>query len=388
MRRFGLMLGVWSLAACAMEAPGNEEVPGNEEAAKPNLSEDAAYSFAYTPMGFARIAMGPTGNAILGSSFNSALSGTALVTTAGTGGSYSVTFNSLGIASAVGGDGGNVQVTAEGTSNVRCRIINWGGAPNLVVNVQCNAPDGSFAATPFAVGFYRKTMPAPTGFPANSAYVWVTAAGTTFASWNYNSSGVANTVVTTPPGNYHIIIPNATFLNASVMVTPYGGAMPGNVCSIVTWGAGFADIECRNRLGALADTAFSFSYSTSGPAPSQQGGHARFDGTTVLAGFSRADGKISVCSPASVTGSRTGSLATIFVAGDLGPWDASPFVRASFVSPRGAAGYCKVESLTAAGAPPMSVGTTTVRCYTATGVVDVVPEFTFTHETSDASGPC
>ena len=382
MRRSVLMLGVWSLAACATEAPGDDK------AGELDVSEDVAYSFAYTPMGFARIAMGPNGTAILGSKFNSALGGTAAVTTSGIGGSYSVTFEDLGSAVLTGGQGGNVQITAEGTSNIRCRILGWGGAVDLVVNLQCNAPDGSLAATPFAVGYYRRTMPAPTGFPAATAYAWVTAAGVASGMYNYNSSGVANTVVVTPPGSYHINISNATFVNASMMVTPYGGALAGNVCSIVNWGAGFANVECKDRFGALANTAFSFSYSTSGPAPSQQGGHAWFDGTAAHPAYSRADGKISVCSPATVSASRVGSLATVVVAGDLGPWDASPFVRASFVNSYGSAGYCKVESLTAAGAPPMSVGTTTVRCYSATGVVVAVPRFTFTHETSDASGPC
>jgi hypothetical protein len=388
MRRFVLMLGVWGLAACATEAPGNDEAPGSDDPAQPDVSEEVAYSFAYTPMGFARVAMDPSGTAILASSFNSALGGTAAVTPSGSGGSYAVTFNDLGTTSFAGGARGNVQITAEGTSNVRCRITNWGGAPNLVVSLQCNAPDGSLAATPFAVGFYRKAMPAPTGFPASNAYAWVTAAGVPSMMYNYNNSGVANTVVATPPGNYQINISNATFINSSMMVTPYGGALAGNVCSIVNWGAGFANVECRDRLGALVDSAFSFSYSTSGPAPSQQGGHAWFDGTAAHWMYSRADGKISVCSPASVSGSGVGSLATVVVAGDLGPWDASPFVRASFVNSYGTAGYCKVESLTAAGAPPMSVGTTTVRCYTATGAVVAVPRFTFTHETSDASGPC
>jgi hypothetical protein len=382
MRGFVLMLGVGSLAACAMETMGNEQ------AGEPDVSEDVASSFAYTPMGFARIAMGPNGNAILGSKFNSALGGTAAVTTSGIGGNYTVTFNDLGTASGAGGDGGNVQITAEGTSNVRCRTINWGGAPNLVVNLQCNAPDGSLAATPFAVGFYRKTMPAPTGFPASTAYAWVTAAGTAFGMYNYNSSGVANTITPMPPGKYLITISNATNVNASMMVTPYGGALAGNVCSIVNWGAGSANIECRDRLGALVNSAFSFSYSTSGPAPSQQGGHAWFDGTSAHPMYTNALGKIEGCSPASTSGSRVGSLATLVVAGDLGPWDASPFVRASFVNSYGAAGYCKVESLTAAGAPPMSVGTTAVRCYSATGAVIASPRFTFTHETSDAAGPC
>jgi hypothetical protein len=385
MRRFVLML-VWSLAACATE-PSVEE-PGAGDPGAPNIAEDVAYSFAYTPMGFARVGMGPNGEAIVAVKFNSAIGGTAAVSASGTGGNYSVTFFELGVAPGMAGEGGNIQITAEGTSSVRCRTISWGGAPHLVASVQCNAADGSLAATPFAIAFYRRTMPAPTGFPASNAYAWVTTSGTAPSGYNYNSSGVANTVTPTPPGKYLVAISNATNVNASMMVTPYSGALAGNVCSIVNWGTGFANVECRDRTGALVDSAFSFSYASSGPAPSQQGGHAWFDGTSAHPTYSNALGKIEGCSPASVSGSRAGSLATIVVAGDLGPWDVSPFVRASFASSYGAAGYCKIESLTAAGAPPMSVGTTTVRCYSATGTVIAMPRFTLTHETSDAAGPC
>jgi len=76
----------------------------------------------------------------------------------------------------------------------------------------------------------------------------------------------------------------------------------------------------------------------------REGGHAWFDGTSASPPFSDALGKVEGCSPASVTGSRVGTLATVVVAGDLGPWDATPFVRASFASSYGMAGYCKVAS--------------------------------------------
>jgi hypothetical protein len=76
------------------------------------------------------------------------------------------------------------------------------------------------------------------------------------------------------------------------------------------------------------------------------------------------------------------------VSGEIGPHDGSPFVRASFASSYGAAGYCKVESLTSAEGALNSMSTTTVRRYSATSVVVTVPVFTFTHLTSDGSGPC
>jgi len=385
MRGVMVLLGV-ALVACVAEPAGDEAA----QAGEPKVAEDVAESFAYTPMGFARIAVNPNGVPSVAVKFNSSSGGAGVVTVAGGSGNYSVTFKGLGGGTAVSGIGGNAQVTAEGTSNVRCRIINWGGAPDVVVSLQCNLPDGTAVGTPFAVGFYRLTTPSPApppGTSTNTAYVWVTEAGMTPFPWNYNGSGVLNSATPMGAGKYDVTLPNVTNVNASVMVTPYAGAVNGNVCGVAGWGAGLVHVECRDRTGVLTNSAFSLSYSTTGPAPFQQGGHAWFDGTSASPPFSDALGKVEGCSPASVTGSRVGTLATVVVAGDLGPWDATPFVRASFASSYGMAGYCKVETLTAAGAPPTTTGTTTVRCYTATGAV-VVPRFTLTHETSDASGPC
>jgi len=77
-------------------------------------------------------------------------------------------------------------------------------------------------------------------------------------------------------------------------------------------------------------------------------------------------GRFSWCSSTSVSGSRAGSLASIVVSGDIGAWGTGPFRRASFATKQGAAGYCKVESLTSSE----------------------VPVFAFTQVTNDASGPC
>ena len=375
-----LLLGMGFWAGCAMDSTGEVTDPPI------TTGETVAASFAWTPMGFAHVGADGT----LLDHFNSSSGGTGIVSSSGSGGTYWVTFNGLGSASFGAGDGGNVQVTAEGTSNVRCRTINWGGSPNVVVQIQCNAPDGSPATTPLAVAFYRITMPTPNAFATTTAYAWVTETGTTPSGYNYNASGTFNSAALTSTGNYTITIPNATNVNASMMITPYGGSLAGNVCSISSWGAGVVFVECRDRNGAFANTAFSFSYSTDGPAPGQQGAHAWFDGSGANTSYSAALGEIIHCSVASVTGGRKLSLALITVSGEIAPHDGSPFVRASFASSYGAAGYCKVESLTSSGGAPNSTSTSTtaVRCYSATGAVVAVPVFTFTHETSDGSGPC
>jgi hypothetical protein len=369
MSRITWLWVVGILGACGLE----QEHPRTELAVREQAS------FSYAPMGFARVSA--TGGIV--TQFNSTGGG---VTVSRSTGSYTVTFNGLGVPVSGDSSGGHVQVAAEGTSNVRCRSTGWGGSTNLSASVQCNAPDGSLADSAFTILFFRYTMPAPNSWPTNAAYAWVTASGGVSTLYDYNSSGTHNTVTKTGTGRYTVNISNATAINASMMVTSYSGAA-GTVCSVSSWGAGVTYIECRDRLGNLADSAFNFSYSTTGPTREQQGAHAWFDGSSAHTTYSSALGRVSWCSSASVTGSRSGSLATVVVSGELGSWDASPFLRASFVNAYGTAGYCKVESLTSVEGST-STGTTTVRCYSATGATIATPRFTFTHVTSDATGPC
>jgi hypothetical protein len=187
-------------------------------------------------------------------------------------------------------------------------------------------------------------------------------------------------------GSYRVNITNGTAINASMMVTAYGDDA---VCAISGWSGGLADVACANAAGAAVDSAFSFSYSTTGPSRDQQGGHAWFSSSgAVSPTYSSALGKVSWCSPASVSSTLAGSLASVSVSGDLGSWSADPFLRANFVNGYGTAKYCKVESQSATGPALPSTGTANVRCYTPVGAVVPTPTFTFTHVTSDATGPC
>lgn len=379
MHKLAWMCGIGLVGACAA-TPGSSADPATGVATSASL--------AYRPMGFARIS--DTGAVAV--AFDSASTSPAPVTVSHSTGNYSVTFASLAAASLTDATGGDVQLTAEGTSSVRCRVLGWGGSPDLTVSVQCNQPGGALADSGFTVLFYRDTMPAPSSFPAGAAFSWVTAAGGVSPIYDYNASGTHNTVTKTT-GSYTLTIPGATAVNASMMVTPYGGSGAGAACSIVSWFAAsspsrvVASIECRNPANQLVDSAFSFSYAVTGPTIDQQGAHAWFDGSAASPTYSAALGKIEGCSPASVT-ATPGSPVTITVSGDLGPWDGSPFLRASLASKYGAAGYCKVESLTASGTAPSSTAITQLRCYDATGAAIASPQLTFTHVTSDASGPC
>jgi hypothetical protein len=369
------LLGLAAITACA----ASPDAP---------LAESAAVSAvaAYTPMGFARV----TAAGALLTGFGS---GGAISIGHGAVGSYLVTFAGLG---ALSGDsqGGDVQVTTEGAGNVRCRTSSWFGAPNLAVNVLCAQPNGTPADAPFAVQFFRNAMPVANNFPTTAAYVWSTAGGAVDPFYDYNSSGHHNTITKVATGTYQVQIPNMSGANGGVMLTPYAGAGAGAACGVVWWAAGplpgngVINVTCRDVNNVLVDSAFSLSFAVTGPSMDQQGAHAWFNGTSAPPAYASAVGKILTCSVATVTGTRVGSLVTITVAGDLGSWDGGAFLRASFSSAYGAAGYCKVESLTASGLAPSSTATTTLRCYDPTGAVVAAPLLTFTHVTSDEAGPC
>jgi hypothetical protein len=165
-------------------------------------------------------------------------------------------------------------------------------------------------------------------------------------------------------------------------VSAYGNA--DRVCDIDSWYGGHTYVTCTDATGTPADSAFTFSYATTGPTIEQQGAHAWYNG--IVDPMYSAALPMDGCSSASVTGSGA-PLASLVVTGNLGSWDSSPFVRASFATSYGI-GYCKVESITTWGAPPSTTAETKIRCYTPAGAPIATPRLTFTHVTSDAYGPC
>jgi hypothetical protein len=407
MHKLVLMCGIGVLGGCAA-APGGTNAAANEaaneamdEAANDAVNDVAtgvasSNSFSYTPIAFARISDAGGGGApsvLVGFDSVSA----SPITVAGGAGNYTVTLPGMGTIGNADATGGHVQLTAEGTGNARCRILSWLSpllSSDLNVSVQCTTPAGALAASGFAVLYFRYNMPSPSTFATSAAYLWRPENGAPALHYDYNSSGTHNTF-SGSNGSYSVLVPHASAVNASMMVSSYGGsAVAGPVCSIVSWSTVAspvpgvsAGIECRNTANQLVETAFTFSYSTTGPAQWQQGAHAWFNGSVASPMYSSALGKVEGCSAASVTGSG-GTVVTMTVSGDLGSWDASPLLRASFASRYGAAGYCKVESLTTSGVAPSSTATTALRCYDATGAVVAAPRLTFTHATSDAAGPC
>lgn len=364
-----------SLPGCVMEDP----VDTGEA-----VDSISAASFSYFPMGFARV----RADGVILEQLNSASAASATVTHTPGSGLYTMSFPGL-----ASGFNGHVQITAEGTGNHRCRSMGWSpSGTTQQMTVQCNLAGGAVADAAFAVLFFRYQQPTTLTDFATAAYLWVTggASPSAPAGYNYNASGRLNTVVRNGAGNYTVTIPKGSAFNASMMVTAYNGS-GAPFCQIGNWGSSTdttINVRCWNTAGVAADSDFALSYSTTGPTMSQQGAHAWFDGTSASSFYSAALGRIMGCSSASVTGSRSGNLASVVVQGDMGPFDASPFQRASFVNGYGSTPKsCKVESRTASSSGSNSTSTSTVRCYDGAGA-EVVPVFTFTEATSEAAGPC
>src|SRR5262245_28008623 len=161
MHKLVWLCGFGVLGACATAPVDEGDAP-----AEPATAVVTSNSFAYRPMGFAR----NTAAGGVTTAFDSLSASPTPVSVTHTPGVYAVTFASLAAPSPLtDATGGNVQITAEGTNNTRCRIINWGGTSSLTVNVQCNLTDGTLADSAFAVLFYRNTMPAASGGRASAA---------------------------------------------------------------------------------------------------------------------------------------------------------------------------------------------------------------------------
>ena len=200
----------------------------------PTLGTAPAEAHANQPMGFARVTAGGE----LLTHFQS-IGDTTTVTHLATG-SYLVRFQGLGeLAFLSGVSPGNIQVVAEGANNLRCGWqggVIWGDSQ---IYVTCFAPNAAPADAAFSVLYHRARTPSPNNLPTYAAYTTVEANGTLYNDngwlYDYNSSGHQNTVTKLATGVYRVNITNSTAVNASVMVTPAGLSLAGNVCSVLSW---------------------------------------------------------------------------------------------------------------------------------------------------------
>src|SRR4051794_15220389 len=131
------------------------------------------------------------------------LGGTNTIVRNGTG-DYSITLPGM---AGQGGDGGNVQVTAYGSSGTeRCKVASW--APNwlgMTVNVRCHATSGSAADSRFTM-MYQNNNAVVSYY--DQGYVWAnqatTGSYTAPAPYSWNSRGGANTIQRLGTGRYSV----------------------------------------------------------------------------------------------------------------------------------------------------------------------------------------
>lgn len=335
-----------------------------------------------SPFAFAHVAA----NGTLGDRFNSAGSTVTVVHSAI--GQYSVTFAGAGLVATTGdGRWGNWQIATEGgASNVHCYLSGLNSsATGARGDVRCMTLGGAQDVdTPFALAFHRYVFPTSAGLPLDAAYTMVDSHGVVDPQFDYNSTGTHNTVTHSSIGTYTVATHGSGNVggNAIHIVTPTDD--PGHQCSVVFWTASATLVQCKDNHGNLVDGAFSYAYSRPTLPRNQQGAYALFNGTTVT----QQGGLASLtCGSLSVSGSRSGSIATITVSGDLAPFGGGAFPRISFATPQATYGYCKVLSSFAFGSGPTSASMN-VQCYDPTGAIVAVPQFWFAHLTSDTHGPC
>ncbi|HZI16445.1 MAG TPA: trypsin-like serine protease [Myxococcus sp.] len=184
------------------------------------------------------------------------------------GGTNTVTRSGTGIYQAslpgFGTIGGNVQVTAYGSTTHHCKVAGWGYNS---VSVRCFDAAGSLADSYWTLRYTDKHV-------ANSgqlgAYAWLSdsfaASHTPSPTYQWHSLGSTLTATRSGLGTYAIEIPGiASYNRTSAMVTAYGSTSAS--CNVSGWFTGSSggtqvNVQCRDAAGALADSLFTMSYIT------------------------------------------------------------------------------------------------------------------------------
>jgi hypothetical protein len=179
----------------------------------------------------------------------------------GVAGSYTVDFANFS------GYGGNVQVSAYGGGNERCKVSSWGPVTGAIrAHIRCHTPGGAPANTQF-VAFFRSYSQTVSGGQWG-AYLWAsnaTATHTPSPTYQWNASGALNTVVYNGTGDYTAILTGQYTYPNSVLVTAYGGG--SEHCKVGGWwrdGSNMhVNVLCFNTSGAPANSLFTLSYTIS-----------------------------------------------------------------------------------------------------------------------------
>lgn len=263
---------------------------------------------------------------------------------------------------------GNVQVSAYGTDNVRCKVRGaislWSAA---TVRVDCHAPNGALADSKFVVSYVRKGSPTGVG---EGAYLTTTDEGSGVVPIinQWNSSGEPNSVERLSAGRYRVRMPGQLPRprGGTVQVTAFGAS--SDSCKVASWGTNLdavtAEVRCFDTSGVASDSLFSLFYTPEHAAGGLSGGHAWANDATTNQysppSFYEYTHKAGIGEiAASTTAYRTGTGAYQVRYPALSTTGSTTLVTAYGTT----ADYCKLSGWSSSGTDSL----VTIRCFNASG---------------------
>ncbi|HEY1368425.1 MAG TPA: hypothetical protein VGF23_14985 [Gaiellaceae bacterium] len=168
-------------------------------------------------------------------------------------GAYLVKFSNLGIYY-----GGTVNVTAYGSGSETCKVLSWGPVlADMNVGVRCFDAAGNPVDAMFTASFTRPVSSASFG------YVWAyTGNGVLGGSYQFNSTGAANSITNPSVGSYIVSLPNLGGPGGAVKVTAYGGGNAHCKVGYWTWSGTTENVNvlCQTPAGAPVNSMFTMTF--------------------------------------------------------------------------------------------------------------------------------
>ncbi|MEV0729692.1 hypothetical protein [Polymorphospora sp. NPDC050346] len=161
---------------------------------------------------------------------------------------------------------GVVHVTPINSNGNYCTVLRWFQVGlDEIVEVQCFAPGGGHADTPFAVLWTASSGIAP---PNTGTYAYLRSTAAAAVVQGYNSTGLPVDIGPMGNGGYRVKLAgvgSALGLAGNVQVTAVDEGGAPRRCKISDWYAFnvldiAADVACHDSAGKPVDTAFSLSY--------------------------------------------------------------------------------------------------------------------------------
>lgn len=232
-----------------VEGLGDADLDGKDDAYDWNGRRQGAYGFVWANQ--------PTAASYTPStSYQSSSAGTTATVRRSSTGAYQVTFPGLG------GGGGDVQVSAYGSSDGFCQVGGWGGSPDLSVWVYCFSSSGARADRTFTVQYFRESRTGELNDAGATSYLWANSA--TLSSYvpssyyAYNDTGASHQIVRFGTGQYEARLPGMVGGGGHAQVTAYGSS--ATRCNAAYWypnGEGASvHVRCYDAAGALKDSQF------------------------------------------------------------------------------------------------------------------------------------